>query len=88
MKPNQAQQSQKPQRQLRAARIPNRARAVDESRATPPPQATQLSPWVVTLDALEPFRCAAPAQEPGVLPYLREADRRAETHLSFGVECL
>ncbi|GBF94003.1 fumarylacetoacetase [Raphidocelis subcapitata] len=37
--------------------------------------ATQLSPWVVTLEALEPFRCDAPVQEPGVLPYLREADR-------------
>jgi len=36
---------------------------------------TQLSPWIVTLDALEPFRCEAPLQEPGVLPYLQEADR-------------
>jgi fumarylacetoacetase len=30
-----------------------------------------LSPWVVTLEALEPFRCAGPPQEPEVLPYLR-----------------
>ncbi|KAI8469420.1 MAG: Fumarylacetoacetase [Monoraphidium minutum] len=36
---------------------------------------TQLSPWIVTLDALEPFRCDAPPQEPGVLPYLKESDR-------------
>ena len=33
---------------------------------------TSISPWVVTLEALEPFRCAAPIQEPQPLPYLRE----------------
>ena len=33
---------------------------------------TSISPWVVTLEALEPFRCAAPVQEPQPLPYLRE----------------
>ncbi len=36
--------------------------------------ATSVSPWVVTLDALEPFRCAAPARTPGdpdPLPHLR-----------------
>ncbi len=30
-----------------------------------------VSPWVVTLDALEPFRVPGPVQEPAVLPYLR-----------------
>jgi len=30
-----------------------------------------MSPWVVTLDALEPFRVAGPVQDPPVLPYLR-----------------
>jgi fumarylacetoacetase len=30
-----------------------------------------ISPWVVTLDALEPFRVAGPEQEPAVLPYLQ-----------------
>jgi fumarylacetoacetase len=30
-----------------------------------------VSPWVVTLEALEPFRVAGPQQEPEVLPYLR-----------------
>ena len=34
--------------------------------------ATSISPWVVTLEALEPFRTAGPAQEPAPLPYLRE----------------
>jgi fumarylacetoacetase len=29
-----------------------------------------ISPWVVTLDALEPFRVAGPVQDPKVLPYL------------------
>jgi fumarylacetoacetase len=35
--------------------------------------ATTISPWVVTLDALEPFRIAGPRQEPQPLDYLREA---------------
>ncbi|MFY9719327.1 MAG: fumarylacetoacetate hydrolase family protein, partial [Candidatus Cybelea sp.] len=33
--------------------------------------ATTISPWIVTLDALEPFRVAGPAQEPPPLPHLR-----------------
>jgi len=34
--------------------------------------ATSISPWIVTLDALEPFRCAGPAQnDPEPLPYLK-----------------
>jgi fumarylacetoacetase len=33
--------------------------------------ATTISPWVVTLEALEPFRTAQPLQEPVPLPYLR-----------------
>jgi fumarylacetoacetase len=32
--------------------------------------ASSVSPWVVTLDALEPFRTAGPVQHPAVLPYL------------------
>ncbi len=32
--------------------------------------ATSISPWIVTLDALEPFRCAGPVQNPHPLPYL------------------
>ena len=30
-----------------------------------------ISPWIVTLDALEPFRVPGPKQEPEVLPYLQ-----------------
>lgn len=33
--------------------------------------ASTVSPWVVTLDALEPFRVAGPKQEPVPLPYLQ-----------------
>jgi fumarylacetoacetase len=32
---------------------------------------TSISPWVVTLEALEPFRKALPRQDPEPLPYLR-----------------
>jgi fumarylacetoacetase len=32
--------------------------------------ASTISPWIVTLDALEPFRVQGPVQEPSVLPYL------------------
>src|SRR5205814_3810404 len=32
---------------------------------------TSISPWVVTLEALEPFRKALPQQDPTPLPYLR-----------------
>ena len=33
--------------------------------------ATSISPWVVTMDALEPFRTKGPVQEPAPLPYLQ-----------------
>lgn len=33
--------------------------------------ATSVSPWVVTLDALEPYRVPGPAQDPQPLPYLQ-----------------
>jgi len=32
--------------------------------------ATSISPWIVTLDALEPFRIHGPKQDPQPLPYL------------------
>ena len=34
---------------------------------------SSVAPWVVTLDALEPFRVAGPAQEPVPLPYLAQS---------------
>ncbi len=33
--------------------------------------ASSISPWVVTLEALEPCRCPGPVQDPEVLPYLQ-----------------
>ncbi|MFM0050933.1 fumarylacetoacetase [Caballeronia grimmiae] len=39
--------------------------------------ATTISPWIVTLDALEPFRTATPEQQPEPLPYLRHAGNHA-----------
>ncbi|MDR5833060.1 fumarylacetoacetase [Caballeronia sp. LZ034LL] len=39
--------------------------------------ATTISPWIVTLDALEPFRTATPAQDPQPLDYLRHAGDHA-----------
>ena len=39
--------------------------------------ATTISPWIVTLDALEPFRVAQPEQTPEPLPYLRHAGQHA-----------
>jgi fumarylacetoacetase len=45
--------------------------------------ATSISPWVVTLEALQPFRCAGPPQDdPETLAYLRETGERAyDIHL-------
>ena len=33
--------------------------------------ATSISPWVVTMEALEPFKAAGPVQDPKPLPYLQ-----------------
>ena len=43
---------------------------------------TSISPWVVTLDALEPFRVTGPAQDPEPLPYLRQGGKRRSTFTS------
>lgn len=34
--------------------------------------ASSISPWIVTLDALEPFRVKGPEQHPKPMPYLRQ----------------
>lgn len=36
---------------------------------------SSVSPWVVTLDALTPFKITAPVQDPAVLPYLQHEPR-------------
>jgi len=49
--------------------------------------ATSISPWVVTLDALEPFRVAGPVQDPPVLPYLRtQGDRNFDIWLEVWLQ--
>ena len=49
--------------------------------------ATSVSPWVVTLDALEPFRTAGPAQDPEPLPYLRTSGSWAyDIHLEVWLQ--
>lgn len=35
--------------------------------------ATSVSPWIITREALEPFRVHGPVQDPTPLPYLRQA---------------
>ncbi|MEZ4805914.1 MAG: fumarylacetoacetase [Flavobacteriales bacterium] len=45
--------------------------------------ASHMSPWVITLDALEPFRIPSPKQEPEVLPYLRS---NAPMHFDIALE--
>ncbi|NNE55268.1 MAG: fumarylacetoacetase, partial [Flavobacteriales bacterium] len=48
--------------------------------------ASSISPWVVTLDALEPFRCSGPKQEPAVLPYLEySGDHNIDINLEVGI---
>ncbi|USL95820.1 fumarylacetoacetase [Riemerella anatipestifer] len=43
---------------------------------------SSISPWVVTLEALEPFRTTSPKQEPEVLPYLKfEGDKNFDIAL-------
>ncbi|KQM37893.1 fumarylacetoacetase [Chryseobacterium sp. Leaf201] len=43
---------------------------------------SSVSPWVVTLEALEPFRTASPTQDPEVLEYLKfEGDKNYDINL-------
>jgi fumarylacetoacetase len=39
--------------------------------------ASSISPWIVTMDALEPFRTKGPKQDPTPLPYLQLKGRNA-----------
>ncbi|WP_422858955.1 fumarylacetoacetase [Flagellimonas sp. S174] len=48
--------------------------------------ASSISPWIVTLEALEPFRVSGPKQEPKVLSYLEyEGDKNYEINLEVGI---
>ena len=44
--------------------------------------ASSISPWIVTLDALEPFRVQGEKQEPAILPYLEfEGNKNIDINL-------
>jgi len=46
-----------------------------------------ISPWIVTLEALEPYRTEAPKQEPAVLPYLQfEGKKNYDIHLQVDIK--
>lgn len=50
---------------------------------------TSVSPWVVPLDALQPFRTAGPKQDPEPLPYLRSpGDWTFDIHLEVWLQSL
>ncbi|MDW3209935.1 MAG: fumarylacetoacetase [Reichenbachiella sp.] len=49
--------------------------------------ASHLSPWIVTLEALEPFRTEGPKQDPKVLPYLEyEGNHHYDIELEVAIE--
>ena len=39
--------------------------------------ASSISPWIVTMDALEPFRVSSPKQNPSPLPYLQQKGKHS-----------
>lgn len=46
-----------------------------------------ISPWIVTMDALEPFRVAGPKQSPEVLPYLKtEGEKTFDINLEVSIQ--
>lgn len=48
--------------------------------------ASSISPWIVTLDALDQFRIPGPTQEPKVLPYLEyEGNKHIDIKLEVGL---
>ena len=49
--------------------------------------ASSMSCWIVTLDALEPFRTVGPTQDPKVLPYLEyKSDKHIDINLSVSIK--
>jgi fumarylacetoacetase len=48
---------------------------------------SSISPWIITMEALEPFRTAGPKQEPEVLPYLEMSkDHSFDINLQAAIE--
>lgn len=48
--------------------------------------ASSISPWIVTLEALEPFKTSSPVQEPQPLAYLREDHSANSYDIQLSVE--
>jgi fumarylacetoacetase len=49
--------------------------------------ASSMSCWIVTLDALQPFACPTPEQDPEVLSYLQfEGNKSYDIHLEVAIE--
>ncbi|MCM1936027.1 fumarylacetoacetase [Acinetobacter radioresistens] len=48
--------------------------------------ASSISPWIVTLDALQPFKTNSPEQEPRPLAYLREDNSANSYDIQLSVE--
>ena len=49
--------------------------------------ASSMSCWIVTLDALEPFRTAGPIQKPKILPYLEySGDKHLDIELTVAIQ--
>ncbi|TRZ45176.1 fumarylacetoacetase [Robertkochia solimangrovi] len=48
--------------------------------------ASAVSPWIVTLDALEPFRTESPTQDPEPLPYLKAKKNNKSFDINLEVE--
>lgn len=48
---------------------------------------SSISPWIVTIEALEPFKVAGPKQDPEVLPYLKyEGNRNYDVQLEVTLQ--
>ena len=48
--------------------------------------ATSISPWIITMDALEPFRCKGPEQDLQPLDYLKQSgDKSFDIHLEVDI---
>ena len=50
--------------------------------------ASEVSPWIVTMDALAPFKTSCPTQEPKPLAYLNEKDSDTSFDINLSVELL
>jgi len=50
--------------------------------------ASEVSPWIVTMDALAPFKTPCPTQEPKPLAYLNEKDNNNSYDITLSVEIM